>query len=810
MLNTTNNNKPEFKSILLRFWSYKWFFIATISICIIFAYFHNKFSQTVYQNSIQILIDIDESRGGGNRNERFESIDWGNETSNLDNELGKMHSFPLIKTALSNLNFETSIYSLESPFKSETLQKQPYYISREIYKESPIEIDFYKSHKQLLDSRFYITILTDSTYKLKVKGEDASTYNYIDNKTEDKIAKIQLVDTYKFGEIVEHEYFKFYINLKENYKIKKQKTSRIYFKFHHMDYLTLYYLKNLQIERSTPTSSLIDISITGNNYQKITEFLNELGQVYVNKDLESKNRQAISTINFIENQISDVASSLSSTGNTLERFRSQNQIVDVDFQGQRLYERLSQLESEKASMLTQRKYYIQIRDYIKNNKVSELMAPSSMNVNDPVLNSLISRLTELNSDRVTGETINQKNVYQENINKRIENLKNTILENVTTSLKNIDISLEDINYRIDKFSSELSTLPAAELQLQSLQRKFELNDEIYTYLLTKHAEAQIAQASSFPSYEIVDPARTIDYSIIGPRTNINYALALILGFLFPAGIILIGDFFNTRVRSTYDIEAITNIPLISNIVHSKKEAKGIDLNTFTHSLTSESIRTLRTQLQILNGSINQTILVSSSTSNEGKTFSSINLAKSYSYLNKKTILVGYDLRKPILSELLNHSNDKGISSFLAGEHEAKEIIQKTTNTHLDIITEGPFSPNPTELIASHRTKELFSYLRPYYDHIIIDTPPIGVVPDSKLIMSEADITLLIVRQSKTRKIELINTLKNLNKNQVKNFYLVLNDFSPKTNQYSYMYRYYGNERSQKDKKPIKKLFQRLF
>ena len=810
MLNTANNNKPEFKTILLKFWRLKWFFIATISVCIIFAYFHNKFSQTVYQNSIQILIDIDERRGGANRNERFESINLWNETSNLDNELGKMRSFPIIKTALTNLNFETSTYILESPFSRELLQKLPYRISREIYKESPIQVNFYRSHNQILDSRFFITILTDSTYKLNVKGDNASTYNYIDNKIEDKIAKIQFEDTYKFGEIVDHEYFKFYIDLKENYKITKHIKSPIYFLFHHMDYLTLYYLNSLQIEPSTPTSSLIDISITGNNYHKITEFLNELAQVYVNKDLENKNRQAISTINFIESQISDVASSLSYTGSSLERFRSQNQIVDLDFQGQMLYETLSQLESEKASMLTQRKYYVQISNYIKNNKVSELMAPSSMNVNDPILNSLISRLTELNSDRVTGETINQKNVYQENINKRIENLKNTILENVTTSLKNIDISLEDINYRIDKFSNELSTLPAAELQLQSLQRRFELNDEIYTYLLTKRAEAQIAQASNFPSYEIVDPARTIDYSIIGPRTNVNYALALILGLAFPAGIILLGDFFNTKVRSTYDLEAITNIPLISNIVHSKKEAKVIDLNNFSHSLTSESIRTLRTQLQILNGRINQTILVTSSTSNEGKTFTSVNLAKGYSHLNKKTILVGYDLRKPILSELLNLSNEKGLSTFLAGANDAEEIIQKTTNHHLDVIPEGPLSPNPTELIASHRTKELFSYLRPYYDHIIIDTPPTGVVPDSKLIMNEADISLLIVRQSKTRKTELINTLKNLNKNQVKNFYLVLNDFSPKTDQYSYMYRYYADKQSQKEKTAKKRLFQRLF
>jgi capsular exopolysaccharide synthesis family protein len=807
---TKNNNKPDLKSIILRFWKFRWIFFTTILGCLILVYFYNKFAQTTYENSIQMLIDIDEGRIGRNPNDRFQSIDVINETSNLDNELGKMHSFPLIKNALTNLNFETSTYLLESPFENKILQKLPYRIKREIYKKTPIEVHFYRSHDQLLDTRFYITILSDDTYKLKIKGNKASTYNYIDNQIKKEIPEINQEGTYKFGEIVESEYFKFYIDLVNKEFSPKPNMEKLYFIFHHMDYLTLYYLDNLEIETSTPTSSLINLTISGNHHKKITEFLNQLAQVYINKDLENKNRQAISTINFIENQISDVASSLSFTGNTLEQFRSKNRIVDLNFQGQMLYETLNQLQSEKASMLTQKKYYYQIREYIRSNNVSELVAPSAMNINDPSLNNLISRIIELNSERVNIDSGTEKNVYKESINKRIENLKNTILENVNTSLKNVDISLEDINYRIEKLTNDLSALPATELQLQSLQRKFELNDEIYTYLLTKHAEAQIAQASNFPSYEVVDPARTLDVSVVKPRRNLNYALALLFGLLLPAGIIMLGDFFNTKIRTANDIENITNIPVVSNIVHSRRERVDTDLTAFSHSLTSESIRTLRTHLQILNGRSNQIILITSSTSNEGKTFSSINLAKAYALLKKRIVLIGYDLRKPVLAKILDFSNDKGVSSFLAGEHSAGEIIQKTQNPYLDIITEGPLSPNPTELIASQKTKELMNYLKVSYDYIIIDTPPIGIVPDSKLMTNIADINLLVVRQTKTRKNELINTLKNLNKDHVSNFYIVLNDFSPKTDQYSYMYRYYAHKPKNKSNMPKNGNIQRLF
>ena len=805
MTDTLNNNpKLDFKAIILRFWNYKWFFIATIIVSIVFAYIQNRFAPTIYKNSMQISLDIQEDRSRP-RNERFQSINFSNGASNLENELGKMNSFPLVKSTLSNLNYEVSYHIQETPFKIKTLQELPYRVSRELFKDSPFTVDFYRSHNQLINISFFINILSDTTFRLKAVGEKVPSFNYIDNKIKDRVPQINLNKKYNFGEIIESDHYKFYIELKDTAHFAGKKGSKYFFRFHHMDYLTLSYLSNLTIEPTSPTSSLINISLTGTHYKKITEFLNELAQAYINKDLQDKNREAKSTIDFIENQISDVASSLDYTDNTLEQFRSQHRIVDLDFQGQRMYERLNDLESQKASMLMQKRYYEEIREYINKNKVSDLMAPSSMNINDPNLNTLISRLTDLNAERKDLATQSRKNLFEGELEDRIENLKNTVLENVNTNLKNIDISLDDMNYRINKLSEELSALPSKELRYQAIKRKFELNDEIYTYLLTKRAEAQIAQASNFPAYEMVDPARNLDYSVIAPNSTLNYLLAMIIGFIIPTAFILLGDFFNTKIRTSMDIEHITNLPVVGNIAHNKKYVNG--LIQFNHSLVSESIRMLRTNIQILNGKTNQIILVTSSNSNEGKTFSSINLAQSFSLLNKKTLLIGNDLRKPKLAKLLNLSKEKGLSTFLADVNEANEIVQHTENPYLDIITEGPLAPNPTELIASSKLGSLFEHLRSIYEYIIIDTSPIGIVPDSKLIMKYSDINLLMVRQSKTKKQELINTLKNFKNRQISSFYIVMNDFSPKNDQFNYMYRYYSDQAQIKHRKRIAGIFQ---
>ncbi len=800
------NPKLDFKAIILRFWRYRWFFMAIMVLCFIYTYFHNQFTQTIYQNSIQMSIDLQERRSKS-RNERFQSIDFSYESSNLENELGKMNSFPLVKSTLSELDYQVSYHLMEPPFKVSPLQRSPYRVSRELFENLPFEVNFYRSHDQLINTRFFIFFLSESRFSLHIKANKAKAFNYIDDEIKNQVGTLNIRDTFKYGEVIDTDHYKFYVNLKAPSYKPPDNRGAFYFTFHHMDSLALNYLNRLTIEPTSPTSSLINITLTGPHYKKITEFLNALAQAYIKRDLQDKNRQARSTIDFIENQIADVATALSYTGNTLERFRSEHRIIDLDFQGQNIYERLNDLESEKASMIIQKKYYEEIRNYIQNNKVSELVAPSSMNINDPNLNMLISRVTELNSERKAVARRSRKNLFEENLNERIENLKKTILENVNTNLKNIDISLDDMDYRIEKLSGELSALPAKELRYQAIKRKFELNDEIYTYLLTKRAEAQIAQASNFPAYEIVDPARNLDYEIISPRTKLNYILALLAGIFLPASFILVRDFLNTKIRSTSDVENLTNLPIMGNIAHTRKISQENGMTKFSNHLISESIRILRTEIQMLNGQLNQIILITSSRSNEGKTFSAINLARSFSLLNKKTLLVGSDLRKPKLAKLLNLPDEKGMSTFLAGVHSTiEEIIHYTDNPYLDVIPEGPLPPYPTELIASSNTRSLLEYVRSIYEYIVIDTSPIGIVPDSKLLMKFSDINLLMVRQSKTKKIELINTLKNLKKHKVNNFHIVLNDYSPKNDQFDYLYKYYSDQPKNKAHSPVSRTF----
>ncbi len=792
------NERYDVKSILLRFWHYRWVYVVVVSLFIIWAFLRNTFTPPMYENSTQVYIDLESMPLAQGRFEQFNAMNFMQNRSSLDNELGKMKSFPLIQRALSNLDYEVTYYAESSPFAGSFLEFEATTIQEEIASASPIQVKFYRAHNQLIDLPYYVEFLTDSTYRLSAMGEYVAAYNYIDNNVKLKVPHFVLNKEYKFGEEVKTAYCHFYVEKKENAHFRRFEDERLFFTFQHMDYLTLYYLNHLSIEQASPTSSLLTIYLTAPNAEKITEFLNQLVLVYLNRDLEEKNRKAVKTIRFIESQISDVASSLSYTGSALERFRSQNQVIDLDYQGQQMYETLTRLENEKASAEVQMKYYTQLLAYIEDNKFNELMAPSSANLQDPVLSNLLVRLTDLHSNRVINKQKNAKSLYLQDLNQQISTLQETVIEHIETSLKNIDITLNDIEYRIQNVSANLAKLPAAELELQSIRRRFELNDEIYNYLLTKRAEAQIAQASNFPSYEIVDPARMLNTQKIGPRTKVNYAIALFLGFFLPSAYILLVDFFNNRVRSIRELEQITNLPILGHIAHSRKTEQELSLTNNSYSITAESIRTLRTNVQLLGANLpSQFIVITSSTSHEGKTFSSINLAKSFSLLSKRVILVGYDLRKPRLAKMLNLSDSTGLSLFLTDKAPLEKVIQKTANPYLDIITEGPLLPNPTEIVASSASNKLISLLRQRYDYVIFDTSPVGVVPDGKLLIKEADICLMVVRQSKSKRHELKNTLKSFRQARHRHLYLVLNDFLPKHDRLHYMYKYYSDKPSNK-------------
>ena len=179
---------------------------------------------------------------------------------------------------------------------------------------------------------------------------------------------------------------------------------------------------------------------------------------------------------------------------------------------------------------------------------------------------------------------------------------------------------------------------------------------------------------------------------------------------------------------------------------------------------------------------------------EGKTFTAINLASAYSLLGKKTILIGFDLRKPKIFQDFDLSNEHGLSTWLIGQDKLEDVIQKTSFQNLSIIAAGPIPPNPSELTALGKTSELFKILRADFDLIVVDSSPIGIVSDTIHLASMADVCILVIRPGHTLRDMLELALNEVSTNDVKDIGIVLNAIQSSKKQYGYGGRYgYTND-----------------
>jgi capsular exopolysaccharide synthesis family protein len=424
--------------------------------------------------------------------------------------------------------------------------------------------------------------------------------------------------------------------------------------------------------------------------------------------------------------------------------------------------------------------------------MSGVVPPSAMNVSDPTTNQLISELLDLNAQRsnVTSGNNNEKNIFLSQIDNKIQMQKQAIIENFTNNLNTLTLSLNELNYREDKLSKEISNLPKTEMNMVSLQRKFNVSDVIYTYMLQKRSEAAITLASNYPDFEITEPARVITSRITSPKSMINYVLAIFFGLFIPSLYLFIREIFDDKIRSINDLEYLLQHTVLGVIYSNKNKSESV-VAEFPKSAISESFRNLRSSLFLKSAQVkSKVLLITSSQPSDGKSFVSLNLASSIASVGYKTILIDADLRRPNQHTKMKVDNSTGLSSYMTKNANIEEIIKKSPIENLFFISAGPIVPNPSELMESGILDEMITYLKTRYEYIIIDTTPVGIVADATLVMKYASSILLVVRNNYTSKEILKSAINILKTNKCNNYDLIYNDLNLQKSSYKHYSNYY--------------------
>ena len=525
-------------------------------------------------------------------------------------------------------------------------------------------------------------------------------------------------------------------------------SGKIYFRFRSHESLVDEFMSRLKLSFVTEGSTVLALSLVSETPQRDCEFIDELAKIYLLQNLEQKNEVAENSIRFINEQLANLQSSLRVSEGAMTDFRQENKIIDVNSYAGQIMGYLSSYDQKKMEIRLRETYFDYLINYIHTNIENDaVIMPSTMGVTDA---SLVSLVQQLNTLRIQRGELTEKNVYYAKYTKDMENVKISIEELVTSMRAAMDIEKEDLQRRTNEAEAMLRTLPQKELQMVAIERNYRIDDNYYTFFLQKRAEAEIQKASNTPDNSIMDKARTtaIMNAKAKSKTTSTY---LIIGFLIPMILIILSELLNNKIRSPKDVVKLKMFRLIGTLRHAKSQNPTL-VRASPRSSYSEMLRAIRTRIEfVLRRKDKMVICITSTESGDGKTFLATNLSALYSMAGKKVLLLDLDLRKPNIHTKLGMENGIGISNYLIGDCEEEDIYVRNTPFGFDFIHAGTIPPNPGELVHSDKMADLIKRARENYDFIIIDTSPIGLVPDAYAVIEQSDMCLYVIRCMQTNK-----------------------------------------------------------
>jgi tyrosine-protein kinase Etk/Wzc len=761
-LNPDDNDSIDYKRYISLFISNWYWFAFALFISVSIAYGINRWSERLYTVSSTLLIKDDQNSALSNI---FAGSKGFSSQQNVNNEIGILKSFNLNYRVMKELPEFSIVYtSVGRRGIAET----------RLYKTAPFIVIADSLEKQSKVPKINIKIISGNKYRLEING------------------KRNFEKELSFGERFNEEGFDFIIDLrkKEEFTFDPNASNRYYLWFTNPVSLANQYRSKLSITPIEEEASFVTLTTTGYAPLQEAEYLNTLMKVYLEFGLEYKNLTAAQTITFIENQLITISDSLKIAENDLENFRLRNNLIDISREGSLIQNKLEAIDAERTNLVMQKKYYEYLKEYIESKKENtDIIAPSVMGVTDQLLIKLVDDMSVYQKQKRQLSM----NLYESSepltiLEGNISNTRTAIGENINNGLLNIERSITDADTRLRAIESDIKKLPSTERQMINIQRKFDINNTVYTFLLEKRAEADITKASNVPDNRIIDHAGYFSSSKIKPRERRNLMIAFIFGFLAPLLSIILIDYLNNKIIDKKDIERVTSVPVIGFISHNSL-ATEMPVIKNPGSTLSESFRSVRTNLKyFLKETQCPVISVSSTITGEGKTFISANLAIILALSGKKILLVGLDLRKPRINKIFGVSNGSGLSNFLIGEESFESLVIKTEVDNLWYAPAGQVPPNPSELIESDAMKSFFEKAKKEFDYIIIDTPPMAVVTDALLVSQFTDFYLMVVRQRYSSK-NTIELIEELNKNEsIKSLGIVINDISI-SGYYGYGLRY---------------------
>ena len=759
--------------------NWKWFVLSLI-ICIGLAAVYLRYTTPIYQASAKLLIKDNNQDGGGRSANMLNSATLGmiSNSNGFDNELEILTSHSLAQQAVRDLKLYVNYYHVGKV--KDVL----------MYKTQPINVDVDPSHLERLNAPIDLKIErtgnsyhVTGSYFVPVNDDQADGPFSIDKTFSQLPATIGT----RAG----------IISFNANTVVPMKDGDVMKVNIQSPKFAAYKYVGELNVSQTSKTTTIAQLTLSDENPQRAIDYLQQLSICYNRQANEDKNEVAERTEEFINGRLEKINAELGNTEGQLESYKKRNGMIDLKANATSAFSNADQYSQKLSEANTQVALLDEMQNYMDNPNNRFQPLPSNVGLNDDAATSLISNYNQLVQRRnllLQSASENSPSVMP--LTTQIEDMDRAIRRALKQARRNLDIQRNSVASQYGKYQGQVGESPEQERMLTQIGRQQEVKSGLYLMLLQKREENSISLAAT------ADKGKLIDGPALGgkvsPKSSMILLAALIIALGLPAIIIFLLEFFRYKIEGHEDVAKLTTLPIIADVAVSTESAKTkgeIVIHENRNNQMEEIFRSMRTNLQFVLEKDEKVVMFTSSTSGEGKTFITSNLAVSFALLGKKVLLVGLDIRKPRLAGLFEiDDHQHGITNLLVKNTPTWEDIQQQLvpsgiNNNLTLLMAGPTPPNPSELVSRKSLDDIFAELRKHYDYILVDTAPVGLVTDTIEIGRVCDATVFVCRADFTPKesIVMINSLHNQKK--LPKINIVINGIDMSRKKYGYYYGY---------------------
>ena len=750
----------------LRIVSKNWYFLAVaLVLASVLSYLYSYKLPDIYGARTQILLKDREVYDY--QSQVYKSLGYAGVYGDLVNQKRVLTSYDLVDRALDKLDFDVSYY-IVGRFKT-----------TQVYGTAPFTV-----HMQVINSRLY-----DRPLDLHVVDVDHYELSY--DQGGELVKK-----TFRFNEEVRDHEFIIRVDRSPHVDAKTAvELAKIDYQFvrHERTMLVGRYVGSMSVENADYTT-ILEITAEDEVAARAKMFLDTLSKEYIRYTLKSEFDINENTLNYIDKQLGEVTVILEQHEDELQHYKESKDILDLTKEEGLYFNELVHYDKAKREFELQVQSLSALEEYVLNSTDERLLPPATYIISDEFLQQTLGKLYA--DQMVRNDMLYSGTVHNPALQRFDSTLQQNRL-NLLTYIKNareaIKGKIRDVQAQADDYEGLIRKLPKSQRDVLNIERRLQVNEKMYLFLLEKRASTVIARAGIVPQTKVIESARSV--GIVRPdKMKIFYTFMLggaVLAFI----VVFVRVMFYDRIENAEQLKELTTLPVYGEIIASEKAAENyVVVDSDPKAAITESFRTVRTNLEYIpaSGDGGKVVMVTSYRPNEGKTFCSVNLSAILAKAGKKVLLLELDLHKPKVAAGLGMSSTTGLSNVLIGKVDWRSMVMPTQFENFHVMLSGPTPPNASELVLSKHLVTLFAEARQEYDYVMVDTPPVGLITDAVLMMRHVDATLFVLNTRFANKDHVNNALEVLQANTNKNAGFILNGVRMKKSKYYYNTNYgYG-------------------